>query len=174
MMNCLGISLLAVVKIQPVWPRVLPRPKQIGQVEVVPASSLDISFALPVERRRRCRLRQQLPAAPAGAAVARNGSSKVYKSVQEQPTWSNPGSIREPGRARSRWPPGWRGSFGRRTSVGVCGRKLRVQTAAARQRGCWDSRSRSSVGSGGRMRRRAVRFRDPTMSSDQSFEEDHT
>ena len=54
-------------------------------------------------------------------------------------------------------------------------RKLRVQTAAARQRGCWDSRSRSSVGSGGRMRRRAVvRFRDPTMPSDQAFPEDHT
>ena len=172
-MNCLGISLLAVVKTTCLA-------KSLAKTEADrPSRSCageqlghKLCFARP--RRRRCRLRQQLPAAPAGAAVARNGSSKVYKSVQEQPTWSNPGSIREPGRTRSRWPPGWRGSFGRRTSVGVCGRKLRVQTAAARQRGCWDSRSRSSVGSGGRMRRRAVRFRDPTMSSDQSFEEDHT
>ena len=58
---------------------------------------------------------------------------------------------RDPGRARSRWPRlllAGCGSFGR-TSVGVCGRKLRVQTAAARQqRGWWDSRSRSSVGIG--------------------------
>ena len=83
--------------------------EQIAQVEVVPApSSLDnISFARP--RRRRCRLRRQLPAAPAGAAVTRNGSGKVYKSVQEQPSPGGGGSLAPSGSPEG---PGGAGGLG--------------------------------------------------------------
>ena len=84
----------------------------------------------------------------AGAAVGRNGSggkASGEKCARATKPGSMTGIPEGPGAGGLGC---WRcGSFGR-TSVGVCGRKLRVQTAAARQRGWWDSRSRSSVGIG--------------------------